>query len=42
VYEPPAPEPSARIDAPWDDAWQADLPNGKPIEPVPLKVAPTS
>jgi hypothetical protein len=41
VYEPPAPEASTRIDAPWDDAWQ-DGPayaNGKPAEPVSLKVA---
>jgi CzcA family heavy metal efflux pump len=46
VYEPHAPGPVNRLDAPWDDAWQAapDLPNGqpngKPMEPVPLKVAP--
>jgi len=41
VYEPPTPEHSTRIDAPWDDAWE-DGPayaNGKPAEPVPLKVA---
>ncbi|HET6574014.1 MAG TPA: efflux RND transporter permease subunit, partial [Fimbriiglobus sp.] len=39
VYEPPAPEHATRIDAPWDDAWQADHLNGKPAELVPLRVA---
>jgi CzcA family heavy metal efflux pump len=44
VYEPPAPEHSTRIDAPWDDAWQ-DGPahaNGKPAEPVMLTKSQSS
>ncbi len=44
VYEPPAPEHSTRIDAPWDDAWQDGPahPNGKPAEPVMLTIAQSS
>jgi Cu/Ag efflux pump CusA len=42
VYEPPSPEDSTRIDAPWDDTWQAEHLNGQQAGPVPLKVAEPS